>query len=98
MTEYQFTYCILIGNEWWMSVIGKDVEEQARKLKDELKVVSIPKLANLLGEVVGNDEDKMLVKERRKDLKIFESEDFNEYEYSNNINNYYYKVNIYSKK
>ena len=97
MTEYQFTYCILTGNEWWMSVIGKQIEEEARELKDELKVIGIPQLANLLGEVIDNDGDKILIKERRKDLKIFESEDFKEYEHSNSIKNNYYKVNIYSK-
>ena len=76
LTEYQFAYCILTGNEKWLSLITEEFEESIRKIKRDVKIFAQPKLGNLLGEIIHFDDKKMLIKERTKDQKNLDNDEF----------------------
>ena len=76
LTEYQFAYCILTGNECWLSLITNEMEASIRKIKREVKIFSKPKLGNLLGEIIDIEDKKMLIKSRSKEQKNLDKEEF----------------------
>ena len=76
LTEFQFAYCILTGNECWLSLITNEMEASIRKIKKEVKIFAKKLLANLLGEIIDTGNAKMLIKTRTKEQKNLDNEEF----------------------